>query len=270
MDSLISFDALGDVISKLIDKLSSAIGWIVNRETPEKAAVDTYIEEIKASDYDSLTKAALISNAKKTIKEYSNQVDILEIAAGKLHADAKPEGLDDDWLAQFMDKARLVSSEEFRLIWGSILARECNAPGSIPRSLLHTLENMDRESADSFMTLCRLSIELEGDHAPIIIASRLNEYKEFGLNLDRLIDLKALGLIEMDLDLLEASFYMLEAENDSPKVVYHDVEYEPGQKTVKVGCVLFTRTGEALIRSLTVEKMEGFWEKYCLPFLQKG
>lgn len=270
MESLINFDGLGDIVVNLTNKLSSGVGWIATRETPKKLAVNTYIESIKAGDFDPITKAALISNSKRIIKEYCNQHDIVEIAISALQVDAKPECVDDDWLKQFMDKARLVSSAEFKLIWGNILARECNAPGSIPLSLLHTLEKMDKEDAESFITLSRISIKLEESHAPVVIASRFDEYKQFGLNFDRLVNLKALGLIEMDFGPLMASAYLLEGENVSPKVIYYDMEYElSGQKTIPVGNVIFTRTGEALIRSITVDKIDGFWEKYCLPFWQE-
>ena len=270
MESLINLDGLGDIVVNLTNKLSSGVGWIANRETPKKLAVNSFIEDIKARDLDPVTKAALVSNAEKIIKEYCNQHDIVKIAISSLQADAKPERIDNDWLEQFMDKARLVSSAEFKLIWGNILARECNRPGSIPRSLLHTLEEMDKEDAETFTTLCKMSIEFEEYHAPVVIASRFDEYKQFGLTFDGLVNLKALGLIEVDFDPMRDSVYLIEGENVSSKVVYFDMEYElSGKKSIPVGNVIFTKTGEALIRAIAVDKIDDFWEKYCLPFWKK-
>lgn len=142
MQSLINIDGNGlkDVLIDLNDKLATAVGWIANKETPEKIAINTYIKEIQEKNYDPVTKAALISNAKKIIKGYCNQSNIVEIARSSLQNNADPQKLEDDWLARFMDKAQLVSSEEFQWIWGKILARECNEPGSIPPALLYTLE----------------------------------------------------------------------------------------------------------------------------------
>ena len=68
-----------------------------------------------------------------------------------------------------MDKAKLISSKEFQWIWGRILARECNKPGSIPLVLLYTLEKMDKEDAEVFTTLCRIAVQLKGEYAPVII-----------------------------------------------------------------------------------------------------
>lgn len=65
MDSLIKTNGIADVANNLIDKISSATSWVFSRETPQKIAVDTYIEEIKKKPYNPLTKAALISSAKK-------------------------------------------------------------------------------------------------------------------------------------------------------------------------------------------------------------
>ena len=80
MKSLISFDGFSDVANNLIDKISNAVGWVVSHDTPKKIAVDTYIKDIQESNFDAITKASLISRAKKTIKEYCNQRDIVLVS----------------------------------------------------------------------------------------------------------------------------------------------------------------------------------------------
>ena len=86
--SILDIDGAADVANNLLDKLGTAVGWGVNRETPERIAIATYIEDIKNSDYDSLLKAALISQAKKTIKEYCNQKDVVGFAINELREGA--------------------------------------------------------------------------------------------------------------------------------------------------------------------------------------
>ena len=83
MDSLISFDGFADVCNNFINKISDATGWIANHKTPARIAADTYIQEIQNSNYDPLTKAALISNAKKAIKEYCNQNNIIKTSRSR-------------------------------------------------------------------------------------------------------------------------------------------------------------------------------------------
>ena len=265
MNELINLDGLGDAIINLTNKLANGVGWIVNKETPKKLAINAYIQDIQQSDYDPLTKAALISNAKKIINGYCNQKDIVEIAIQSLKKKAKPEKVEDDWLGQFMDKARLISSQEFQWIWGKILAKECNEPGSIPLALLHILEKMDKEDAETFTCLCRISVKLEGDFSPVVIESRIEEYNKLGITFDGLINLKALGLIEMDLGSL-SSGYTVVPDGIPAKLIYFDKELQFSQDEIRVGHVIFTKYGQALCQSIDVKKIDGFWEKYCLSF----
>lgn len=48
--SILDIDGAADVVNNLLDKLGTAVGWGVNRETPERIAIATYIEDIKNSD----------------------------------------------------------------------------------------------------------------------------------------------------------------------------------------------------------------------------
>lgn len=202
--NLFNFDGMSEVANNLIDKLASATGWYVSRNTPSKIGLNTYIEEIKKKNYDPLTKAALITNAKKTIKEYCNQKDIVSIAINLLNKDCVPEMLDNDWLSIFMDKARLVTSEDFKLIWGKLLASECDNNGCVPKGLLHILSQMDREDAESFTALCSIAIKVEDEYEPVVNINRFDDYANWGLDFDKLVNLKALGLIEMDFSKLLA------------------------------------------------------------------
>ena len=270
--SLIDFDGASDVINNFVDKLFSGAGWLINRETPSKTATNTYIEEIQKSNYDPLTKAALISQAKKTIKEYCNQKNIVEIAIEHLPKETNPEKMDDDWVALFMDKARLVSNKEFQTIWGKVLATECEN-NSIPKGLLYILSQMDKEDAETFTTLCSLSIRVGDEYQPLVNFRRFDEYKKWGITFDKIISLSALGVIETDLGPLATGYQIIGEKGKGPiKVHYFDLEYEmsDSKESVSVGNVIFTKSGQALCKAISVEKKEGFWEEYCLPFWKEN
>lgn len=270
MESLVNLDGAEKVLNNLIDKLAAGVSWVATRKTPNKIAVETYINEIKEKDLDPLTKAALISNTRKIIREYNNQNKIVNIAIQSLKDTAKPEAIENDWLSRFMDKARLVSSEEFQLIWGKILARECNEPGSIPMALLYTLEKMDREDAESFTALRRITVQLDGEFAPVIIGDRINEYeKMIGITFDKLVSLSSLGLIQMSFA-LSTSAYALTIKNTPSKIKYYDKDYDIGEKKqIDVGNVIFTKSGQALCKVIDAEIVNGFWETYCIPFWEE-
>ena len=270
MDSLISFDGLAKVANNLIDKISNAVGWIATHDTPNRIAVDTYIKDIQDSNYDPITKASLISQAKKTIKEYSNQKNIVDMAISMITPSANPDDVNEDWLLQFMDKARLVSDADFQFIWANILAEECNSPGTIPKALLHTLEQMDKETAAAFMSVASVSFSYVDDnnatsYCPIIL---MNEHKDYyrsiGINLNTLIELQSLGLIKMG-----ESFTTYSLEFTAPVVAdYYGKKYHH-LNSFSVGEVVFTRNGEVLCSVVKPEKVEGFFEKICVPLWEK-
>ncbi len=271
MGPFLDFSAIGDAAVHLTNKLADGIGWIANRETPKKTAVNTYIEDIQNSNYDPVIKAALISNARKTIKEYCNQNNILEIAMQSMRKNAKPEQLDVDWLDLFMDRARLVSDEEFQQIWGKILATECNQVNSIPKVLLYILAQMDKDDAETFSALCKISVSVEDRIAPVVLQSKLKDYEKLGITFESLVNLNAIGLIEMDFGPLAVG-YALAAEGEVAKVKYYDREYTfpAGMKDVSIGNIIYTKPGCALCKSIDVDKIDGFWEAYCLPMWEES
>ena len=276
MGSLLNMDGLSEVCNNLINKISTAIGWVATHETYSKIAVNTYIKEIQDSSYDPLTKAALISTAKKNIKEYCNQHNILEIAARSLTPTAKPEMLNDDWLLQFMDKARLVSTEDFQLLWGNILAQECNAPGSIPKSLLHIMEQMDKNMAEVFMAVASVSVwHTENGQqvwSPIIMGVCVDDYyNELDITYDGLVNLQSIGLIDMNFGMAESSYVQTLVESSGRDVHYHDMVYSLPEhlSNFPVGNVIYTSAGNSLCRAITPTKVEGFFEEKCVPFFNE-
>jgi len=276
MESLISFDGASEVMNNLINKLSDGIGWIATHDTPMRIAVDTYIQDIQNSNFDPVTKAVLISNARKTIKEHRNKCSITNVACLSMLPTATPEKVDDYWLEQFMDKARLVSDATFQVLWGRILAEECNKPGSIPKALLHIMEQMDSNMAESFMNVAAVSIwyESDGDKvwAPVIIGETVDDYyKDIGIHYGDLVELQSVGLIETELGLTESAF--AQKPGKSPIVVhYHDEKFSivNSNGEFHVGNVVYTNAGMALCEAVSPKKIEGFLSEKCIPFWDKN
>lgn len=264
MSDLLPWESMAKVANNLIDKgdkmidrLSNFFVWCVNHDTPNRIALDTYISDIQNSDMDPLTKAALISNARKTIREYKNQCNIVAIAMENLKSDAQPDKVDEDWLAQFMDKARLVNNDELKFIWGRILSGEFNAPKSVPKVLLHILEQMDTNAAHDFMAVSNTTIKVFDDgkweYEPLIFLKRpsLEYYKERGISFDSLIELEALGLIHYN----PTTYF--QASHESKTIYYNDVAYdtqETRRSNLLLGNVLFTNAGRALFSVVEAER----------------
>ena len=251
---------------KLLEKLSEAAGWVTYGSTDFRRAKKTFIDEVQTMDISLFEKAALISNAGKIIKEYRNQQEIVKYAMQVIDGDISPDKLDDDWLTQFMDYAKQVSSEDFQKIWGTILAREAKEPESIPKSLLHTLIQMDRSDAEAFGILCRMTVKFGEEYAPVIWLDKLEAYNKWGIVYDKLIDLDSLGLISLGDTFLVR--FCLESERANTDVIYFDKHHNmKDSKKVQVGDVIYTKRGTAMYKALShgSTEIEGFWEKICLP-----
>lgn len=134
---------------------------------------------------------------------------------------------------------------------------------------LNKLNNKIRD-AEAFTALCRISVSVEKDASPIVIRERFAEYEELvGITFDKIVSLTALGLIETDLAAVSAG-YKMEIDPLPNKVVYYDMEKElKDKRDLQVGNVLFTKAGQALYWAIDAEKVEGFWENYCIPFWEK-
>lgn len=268
MENLVDLKPLSEVAQTLIEKFSSGISWICNRQTPARIAVDTLIADIQKSEMDPVNKAVLISQAKKIIREQANQKAILDNAIQSLTQTAKPEMVNPDWLAQFEDKTRLVSDELFQFIWGKILAQECNEPNSIPKSLLNILEQMDKEDAECFTRICEYTVEaLDGEgniigHFPLIIPEEGDAGFKHDFEYERLADLNGLGLINLtELGLLVyTNAVKVFRYGDEEFVLPEDVE------TISIGKISFTKAGEALCKAIDAELHENFLRDDCIPF----
>ena len=72
----------------------------------------------------------------------------------RLHEDANPESVDNDWIVNFFDKSRIVSDSEMQELWSRVLANEANSPGSYSKRTVNFLSDMDKNEAESFTKLC--------------------------------------------------------------------------------------------------------------------
>ena len=147
-----------DKATGLLSKLYRGIGFIPGfggKRKDEEEAVHYLIEQIKNnSSIPPLLQAAYISKARETLKKYINQNSIVNLAIEQLSESNHAESVDDSWMSLFMDAAQHVSNEQIQIIWGTLLARECNSPGAIPKTLLHTLSFIPSSRAKKFEEIC--------------------------------------------------------------------------------------------------------------------
>ena len=276
--SLINFNSSPEVTNNLIEKISAAIGWIALHETPKRIALSTFIDDIKQSNYDPLIKAAMISNANRIIKEYTNQRDIVALASQNISNAEGIKKLENDWLAQFMDSVKDVSNDEFKKVWALILAAEGNAPGSVPKSLFYILQKMDKMDAQTFTKFSSMVIRIWGEATPFIwnefYASNPKErgiYCESGVSFEEINQLETLGLIKIRNDVFGSGFIVSDDGLNEPREIRyfgHYLAIPDTVKNIRVGSVLFTKDGKALYEAINAVEMSGFWDGFVVSRIQ--
>lgn len=264
-----AFQPLADVANNLIDKMAAAAGWIVTPKGKKKdadAAVESYINSLKENkELTPLMRAALISEARKTLKQYVNINDIVNLAIEQIDKNANLTVVDDDWMMYFSEHAKNISKAEVQIMWGRILAEECNHPGSISKLLMHTLSVMTLEQAEAFNNLLAVCVEIEeidGDEPKEVIPMifNVNETEKYGLSYNNLVDLASIGLIEINA--LAGYKHSFGNKETRKKLILgeHVVEIVDKDR-IKVGQVIFTNQGDELSKIIDRKVREDYFEE---------
>ena len=271
---LIGIAAVGAALSKpgsaLIEKASEAVGglcapWQIERVRKAEAKGEAAAALIKAtSDIETteLHQRAVRRLIWEEAQQQKNMEGILTKAIPKLNEKAKPESMENDWVANFFDKSRIVSDNEMQDLWARILAGEANAPGTYAKRTVNLLLDLDKNEAELFTKLCGFVWAVEGEApAPLVFDQTAEIYKRNGLDFISLNHLDSIGLIHYGG--LESI-----AINELPKrftVAYYDRTLalemsKDADNDLGIGHVMFTRIGMELAPICEGKPVDGFWE----------
>lgn len=194
------------------NKTADILGLLFPYAGIEKRALEMYVSDIEKSDMPSESKLIAVLNAKNTIKKLKNQKGVAEKAV----ANAKEgtvfdtsSGVKQEWFERFMESAGFVSDEQVQMMWGKILAKEFEMPGSTPFNMIRILTEITPKYAHAFQTICsmkRLLVTLDSNgnvssyRDNIVVPYNGNEDKmrEIGLTFDILNEIETLGLIKFN------------------------------------------------------------------------
>ena len=108
-----------------INKISDAIGWYTApRQLVRIAKAEAIAEKIHAeSDIEiaNLVRRAELRPVTEAISHQANMEDVISKALSIVSVNASPNEMENDWIANFFDKVRIVSDEEMQNSW----ARAC-------------------------------------------------------------------------------------------------------------------------------------------------
>ena len=302
MGNFIDLKPLTKPVETLMKKISNAVGVLyepkrIEREAEAQAKADKIKakSEIEITD---LQKRAARRRMKEEMKYQQNMESITAKSLPQLNENADASQMDDDWIANFFDKCRIVSDDEMQTLWWRILAGEANTPGSYSKRTVNCLSEMDKTEAEMFRNLCAfcwhiaytsigkptdipflssqdcMEIVQAGKMIPLVFDPRNAIYNKHGINLDVLNHLDSIGLIHFNF--LDFSDTFRTALNTNMAFgLYHDKllclkNPEPSSNFKhSIGKVSFTQIGEQLATLCKTEPIDGFydyiktkWSKY--------
>lgn len=266
----------------VVGKDSGLLGMLFPYAGINKKALDVYINEIEKSNLPSDIKVMAILNAKANIKKLKNRKDIADIAlinAKEGTSFSEDSGVNVEWYDRFMESAGFVSDEQVKEVWGKILAKEFEKPGSTPSNMIRILSELSPTCAQAFRTICsmRYTTLILEDNTLLgtieSVAIPYNNNAEWmvnnGLSLRMLNELEAMGLIKyenltgfINKNIRGNRLYVM-VGNNAYRVVKHKEDSLP------FGNVMLTTAGECLRRITPIQEIEGY-DNVLLDFFERN
>ena len=263
-NSLVNLSGLTKPADTLIKKVSDAVGgWFAPYQIRRVAKAGAEAALIKAQSEIEITdlhRRAAHRFIEEEAQRQKNMENITDKALPQLDENAKPEFMDNDWVANFFDKCRIVSDDEMQRLWSRVLASEANAPGSYSKRTVNFLSDMDKTEAELFTKLCGFGWQI-GNIVPLVFDVQGEIYNKYGINFSTLNHLESIGLVQFN---AIAGFISQELPKEYT-VLYYDraltleLPHDVGNK-LQIGKVLFTRIGQELAPICASKPVDGFLE----------
>jgi Protein of unknown function (DUF2806) len=262
--SLMNLGDLAKPATTLVEKISDAIGgiarpWQIIRVAEAEAEAEK-IRAVAQIEIGDLQRRAMIRFLAEEAKRQTNIEGITAKALPDVSPDAKPEQMEDDWVANFFDKCRLISDDEMQSLWARILAGEANSPGAFSKRTVDLVATLDKADAVLFSQLCSFGVSL-GQLTPLVYDSNHEIYTKHGIDFGVVSHLASIGLIQFS----ELAGYVIEGLNQKGHVQYFGtgiwVEFtQEKDNALQVGKVLLTKAGRQLAPISGAGPIEGFVE----------
>lgn len=262
--SLVNFGDYSKPVDTLIKKVSKVVGGILHpyqivriAKAEGAASIIRAKSEIQVEE---LRQRARQRSIEEEVIRQSNMEAITSKAIPYLTLDANPESINDDWMAIFFEKARLVSDKEMQEVWARVLAGEANKAGTYSKRTINFLNDLDKSDADLFTRLCGFVWQIHNP-VPIVLDWSDGIYEGNGISFNSLSHLESIGLIRFE----STAGYTI---GELPKTVVTsyfgqsftiDMNYE-SRNVLPVGQVLFTKIGLELSPICGSQPVDGFVE----------
>ena len=245
----------------LIKKISRAVGILYGldkiAEAEAKAALIKAQSNIEITD---LQRRAANRWMAEEAQRQKNMEEITDKALPQLNENAQPDSIDDDWVANFFDKCRIVSDDEMQGLWSRVLAGEANAPGSYSKRTVNFLSDLDKADAESFTRLCGFGWQI-ADVVPLVFDFQADVYSRHGINFGALSHLESIGLVQFAgvTDFIRKNLPKKFTIFYYGRPITLEMPHNTNN-TLRIGKVLLTRVGQELAPICGSNPIDGFLE----------
>lgn len=199
--SLINLGELAKPATVLIEKISEAVGGVFKphqiKRIANAEAEAALIEAKTEIEITELHRRAMHRFVNEEAKKQENIEAITAKALPQLEEKSQPQKMDDDWIANFFDKSRIVSDGEMQQLWAKVLAGEANTPGTYSKRTVNFISSLDKADAILFSKLCSLAWTI-GDICPLVFDIDNKIYSDAGINFSTLTHLDDIGLVRFE------------------------------------------------------------------------
>lgn len=249
-NSLINLGDLSKPATVLIEKVSDAVGALYKPHQIKRVAkAESEAKKIMALadiEISDIQQRAMVRLIQEEGKKQENIENITGQATTQLHDNAKPENIEDDWIAHFFEKCRNVSDKEMQSMWANILAGEANKPGKFSKRTVELVATLGKDEAHLFTSLC--SFTLSGaDHFPIVLDEKNEIYQKKGINFGTLSHLENIGLLKFN----NLQGFVLQQLPQNITLVHFGIPVQfklqkPENNTFDIGHAMLTKSGQEL------------------------
>ncbi len=198
---LVNLGELSKPATVLIEKISDAVGGVFKPyQIVRVAKAESEAEKIRADAkiiVQDIHRRAMHRFLEEEAKKQKNIEDITQKALPNLNDDAKSENVENDWIANFFDKCRLISDTEMQMLWSRVLSGEANSPGSYSKRTVNFLSSLDKNDAGLFTKLCNFAWII-GEIVPLIYDVNNDIYNKHKIDFVSLSHLDSIGLIQFN------------------------------------------------------------------------
>lgn len=270
---------LGKPFDTLVKKIAKGVGTLYEpRRIRNVAEAEAEASKIKAESEIEITdlhRRAEQRRIEEEAKHQKNMEDITAKAAPHLNENANPDAMEDDWIANFFDKCRIVSDGEMQSLWSRVLAGEANTPGTYSKRTVNFVSELDKSDANLFTKLCGFGWVIR-NVIPLVFDIQADIYNRHGINFNTLNHLDTIGLIQFE---GLAGFSQIKLPKKFAVYYYGkplSLEMaEDANNELDTGNVLLTKIGQELAPICGSKSVEGFheyvrnrWKQY-LPTVEK-